>query len=369
MMTRREACKAAMGVLVGAAANGGPGLFAATSISKEHTARFWRKGKRGAVVCELCPHGCVIFDGKTGRCRNRQNIGGELVALGYARPCAVHVDPIEKKPFYHLMPGARTYSIGVAGCNLRCKNCQNYSISQRGPLDIDFIDLSPQKAVEEALRGKCPVIAFTYTEPSVWVEYMMDTAAIAKQAGLKTVMVSSGYINPTPFGELLRVLDGVRIDLKSFSEKTYSSLNAGKLQPVLDTMLLAAKEGVWLEVINLVIPGWNDSDEQIGALCGWVKEKLGADVPLHFSRFYPMYQLSNGFPTPVSTLRRAGAIASAHGLSYIYIGNVAGIGGTTHCPVCGKTVVDRSGYSVTEYRIRDDGKCGYCGAVIPGLWR
>jgi len=266
-----------------------------------------------------------------------------------------------------MMPGARTYSLGVAGCNLRCKNCQNYTISQRSPLETENIDLPPARAIEEAIRQTCAVVAFTYTEPTVWLEYVIDTATAARKAGLKTVLVSSGFINPGPFDELCDVLDAARIDLKSFSDATYGDLNAGRLQPVLDTLLHAKKRGIWLEVINLVIPGWNDAPAQLHALCRWVKRQLGAETPVHFSRFYPMYQLSNIYPTPVATLKKAAQIAAEEGLSYVYIGNVADVGGVTHCPSCGKTIVDRSGYSVNEYAI-ENGKCRFCGTVIPGRW-
>ena len=366
-MISRRSCIGALcscGALV--AAGGGTPLLAAGATSG-HPARFWHQEGTSAV-CELCPHGCILSEGKTGKCRNRIFRRGTLHALGYGQPCAVHVDPIEKKPFYHVLPGARTFSIGVAGCNLRCKNCQNYQISQRSPLETDNRYLSPEKVVEEALRQKCTVVAFTYTEPSVWLEYVIDTATAARKAGLRTVMVSSGYLNGAPFEEVMPVLDAIRIDLKSFSDKIYRDLNAGTLQPVLDTLQRAKRGGLWLEVINLVVPRWNDSPQQLQELCRWVVGELGGETPLHFSRFYPMYQLSDGYPTPVNTLERAVGIAREAGLSYVYIGNVAGADAATVCPGCGKTVIDRSGYTVTANHL-DDGKCGYCGGVIAGLWR
>ncbi len=367
MSTRRE-CLKRIGSAAALAALGKWSLsYSSIQRPSYQEARFWREAGIGVVMCQLCPHGCTLPEGKTGLCRNRKNRNGKLFALGYGRPCAVHVDPIEKKPVYHMLPGARTYSIGVAGCNLRCKNCQNYTISQRSPLETDNIDLPPSRVVEEALREKCPVIAFTYTEPTVWIEYVIDTANLAKKAGLKTVLVSSGYINQAPFEELCNVLDAARIDLKSFSETTYAELNAGKLQPVLDTLLTAKKRGVWLEVINLVIPGWNDKPEQIKALSKWVKENLGAQTPLHFSRFYPMYRLSNIYPTPVSTLRKAVETAEEEGLQYVYIGNVADEGGATRCPKCKKVVINRSGYTITEQKLTN-GKCAYCGRPVAGVW-
>jgi len=367
MAVSRRMCVKGIGSVLGIAAAGSVSpLFSKRSVEKEHIARFWHTSG-DSIICELCPNGCVIRSGKTGTCRNRCNRDGTLVALGYANPCAVHIDPIEKKPLYHMTPGARTYSIGVAGCNLRCRNCQNYSISQRSPLETDNIYLPPQKAVEDALKHKCTVVAFTYTEPSVWIEYVVDTAAAAKKAGLKTVLVSSGYINPAPFEELADVLDAARIDLKSFSDTVYHDLNAGKLQPVLDTLKRAKKRGVWLEVINLVIPGWNDAPEEITSLCEWVSSELGTDTPLHFTRFFPMYQLKNSYHTPVSTLRKAMKIAGETGMKYVYIGNVAGIGSTTRCPHCDKVLVDRSGYVVRAYHIVN-GKCAFCGTRIAGIW-
>ncbi len=367
-MTARRNCLATIGSMLGAAAAGWGVPFSTASETGEHTARFWRNGGGGTVMCELCPHGCVLPEGKTGICRNRVNRGGTLKTLGYALPCAVHVDPIEKKPLYHLLPGSRTYSLGIAGCNLRCMNCQNYTISQRGPLETDNVVLPPEKAVEEALRLRCRVIAFTYTEPTVWIEYVMDVARAARHAGLKTVMVTSGYINPAPFDELSGLLDAVRIDLKSCSDDIYRKLNAGTLQPVLDTLLLARRRGVWLEVVHLIVPQWNDSPDQIRALCRWILERLGGGTPVHFSRFFPMYRLANLYPTPLSTMKEAAAIATGAGLSYVYIGNVPGTGGTTRCPSCGAAVIERSGYTVTVNRI-NDGKCGACGAEIAGLWK
>jgi pyruvate formate lyase activating enzyme len=367
MTVSRRSCIKGIGSALGVAAFGSVApLVSGPKRGREHVARFWH-AEGDTVMCELCPHGCVLHSGKTGNCRNRFNRNGTLIALGYANPCALHVDPIEKKPVYHMTPGARTYSVGVAGCNLRCKNCQNYSISQRSPRHTDNIYLPPEKAVEEALRHNCPVVAFTYTEPSVWLEYVIDTAREAKNAGLKTVLVSSGYINAAPYEELTEVLDTARIDLKSFSDKVYNDLNAGKLQPVLDTLKRTKKRGVWLEIINLMIPGWNDSPAEIRKLCTWVREELGTDTPLHFSRFYPMYQLKNSYPTPVATLKRAVAIAAELGMKYVYIGNVADVGTTTRCPSCGRVLVDRTGYTVKVNTITA-GKCVFCGATIAGIW-
>jgi len=344
-----------------------PSLSRASGDNRQDkVARYWHTDG-GAIQCELCPHRCRLSDGKTGRCRNRRNISGTLYALGYGKPCALHVDPIEKKPFYHVLPGSRAYSIGVAGCNLRCKNCQNYTISQKSPLETENVALSPDGAVDEARRNAAPVVAFTYTEPSVWVEYVIDTADAAHKAGLRTALVSSGYINPAAFRDCCKVLDFARFDLKSFSNRTYHDLNAGSLGPVLDTIINARTAGLWVEVIVLVVPGWNDSDAELRSLCRWVKEHAGSDTPLHFSRFFPMYRLSGGIPTPVETLRRARDIARAEGVRYVYIGNVAGEDGTTYCPHCGSVVVNRDGFSITANNLKA-GACGNCATKIAGVW-
>ena len=329
-------------------------------------AMFWH-GSGDTVECELCPHGCMLSEGATGRCRVRRNQNGKLVTLGYANPCAVHVDPIEKKPLYHVLPGARAFSIAVAGCNFRCKNCQNHTISQSSPLQTRNVDLPPEKVVERAVKAGCTTVAYTYSEPIVWYEYMYDTAKRAHEAGLKNLMITCGYINERPLKRLAEFMDAANIDLKGFDSKIYRRLNAGKLEAVLETLQRAKQFGMWVEVTNLVVPKWTDDLETIGRMCEWLCENVGADTPLHFSRFHPVYQLAHLYPTPESALESAREAAVAAGLEYVYVGNVAGTDSNTYCPSCRKPVVKRRGYFVDEVRI-DDGACSHCGTAIAGIW-
>jgi pyruvate formate lyase activating enzyme len=333
-----------------------------------HPARYWHAAGGGTVMCDLCPHGCVLTNGKTGVCRSRQNRDGALVALGYGYPCAAHTDPIETKPLYHFLPGSRAYSIAVAGCNLRCRNCQNYTISQVSPLDTDVPFVPPRQVVEEAKRNGAQVIAYTYSEPTVWVEYLYDVAKLARKAGLGNVSVTSGYINPEPLADLAPYLDGMHIDLKGFDDEVYRNLNAGKLKPVLDTILLAKKKGVWVEIVNLVVPQWTDNPDMIRKMAVWLRENAGAETPLHFSRFFPLYQLAHLYPTPEDILIKAKQTALEERLDYVYVGNVPGIDSDTCCPQCGHTLVERRGYLVKVTGMKGE-KCGKCGLTIPGVWQ
>lgn len=328
--------------------------------------RFWHKSG-DVIFCDLCPHGCVLPKGKIGICRSRKNADGALLSLGYANPCAIHTDPIEKKPLYHILPGTKTYSLGIAGCNLRCKNCQNHPISQSSPLQTQNIYLPPEKAVEQAIKNGCSSIAYTYSEPVVWIEYVLDTASLARKAGLKNILVSSGYINNGPFEELCTVIDGAHIDLKSFDNDVYNKLNAGKLEPVLQTLVTARKADVWLEVVNLVIPQWSDDFEMIRKMCRWIKQNLGSSTPLHFSRFFPLYKLANLYPTPVKTLLTARKIAIEEGLLFVYIGNVPEINTNTFCTKCGELLVSRIGYNTTVHALTG-GMCAKCKTSVPGVW-
>ena len=362
MTTRRDILKSGLsvvGVLAGASCAAGK----PSTIKK---AMYWDSLGEN-VKCSLCPHGCMLAPGATGICRVRQNRNGTLVTLGYSNPCAVHVDPIEKKPLYHVTPGALAYSIAVAGCNMRCKNCQNHTISQVSPLDTQNTYLSPQDVVQVALKHKCQTIAYTYSEPTVWYEYMYETSKLARQAGLKNLMITCGYINPEPLAELAKYMDAVNIDLKSFDNAIYGKLNAGRLQPVLDTIRLAKEQGIWVEVTNLVVPEWTDDLGMIRKMCVWLKDTLGPDVPLHFSRFHPMHKLAHLYPTPTKVLNAARKTAKEEGLHYVYVGNVAGSDGNTYCPKCGKVVVGRRGYLVTGYDIVN-GSCKFCKTKIAGIW-
>ena len=322
----------------------------------------------GSVRCELCPRRCVVNPGGRGFCRVRENRGGVYYSLVWGNPCAAHLDPIEKKPLFHVLPSTRSYSVATAGCNLQCKFCQNWEISQAAPEDLLNHDMPPEAIVAQALQSGARSIAYTYVEPTVFYEYMTDVARLARKQGLRNVCHSNAFINPEPLKELCGLLDAANFDLKGFSEEYYRDMCSGQLAPVLDTLKTCRREGVHLELTNLVVPTRNDDETAIRAMCRWIKEELGADTPLHFSRFYPLYKLRNLPPTPVSTLERARAIARAEGLRYVYIGNVPGHEAEhTFCPACGKLVIQRTGYMVGEVRLKG-GACASCGHPIPGIW-
>ena len=356
-------------VLKGCAAACGVAAIPASGVTtavRPQKARFWHS-EGDLARCELCPRVCTLDIGETAKCRTRLNRDGEMVTIGYANPCAVHVDPIEKKPFYHMLPGSRAFSIGVAGCCLRCLNCQNYTISQASPLETQNEYLPPDKVVEAAKREGCTSIAYTYSEATVWYEYMYDTAKAARAAGLRNIWVTSGYINEAPLRELATVMDGATIDVKSFDDATYNKLNAGTLAPVLATLTTAKSLGRWVEVSNLVVPQWTDNLDMIRRLCAWVNTTMGSDTPMHFLRFMPMHKLAALPPTPEATMQSAARIAREEKLRYVYVGNVAGVDQNTYCAKCGKPVVKRDGYVVRDVAVVK-GKCRYCGSAIPGVW-
>jgi len=320
------------------------------------------------VQCNLCPHRCVIADGERGHCRVRENRGGRLYSVVYGNPCAVHVDPIEKKPLYHFLPTAAAFSLATAGCNLRCLYCQNWSISQVPPEQTQNTDLSPEDVVRYALESQAPVIAYTYSEPTVFYEYMLATAQLARAAGLLNVVISAGFINPEPLWELCQAVDAIKIDLKGYDADFYRDVCEAELGPVLETIRTIYETGIHLEIVNLVVPTLNDGLDQLRALAHWVAHDLSPDVPLHFSRFHPQYKLTNLPPTPVETLNRAREIALEEGVRFVYVGNVAGHPGNhTYCPACGEPVVVRQGFAVTEYNLRE-GNCAYCGEPVSGVW-
>lgn len=332
------------------------------------TALHYEKLPGKKVRCGLCPHGCVVKSGARGRCRVRVNRGGEYYTLVHSNPCAVHIDPIEKKPLFHFHPGTTALSLATAGCNFTCKNCQNHDISQAKPEDTLNYHLEPQDVVGLAERYHTPTIAYTYTEPSVFFEYMLDIARLARAQGIWSIYHSNGYLNREPLSELAPLLDGANIDLKGYDRAFYRDIAGGELQPVLDTLVALKKAGVWLEITNLVIPTKNDNADKIRQLCGWIVDHLGADIPVHFSRFYPMYRLTELYPTPTQTLQAAVEIARDMGLRYPYIGNIPGIAEeSTQCPGCGKTVIKRIGYDVLEFHVTN-GKCAYCRTPIAGRW-
>jgi len=332
-------------------------------------AKYWTLLEGKSVQCQLCPNYCVLADGKKGRCGARMNVDGTLYTIVYGRPVAVHIDPIEKKPFTHFLPGTSSFSIATAGCNLGCVFCQNWQISQSRPEDAQAVVLPPAEVISNAKANNCATIAYTYTEPTIFYEYMLDTARLARRSGVRNVMHTCGYINPKPLKELLQYMDAVNVDLKGFSEEYYVQMCSGHLDPVLETIKTVKRSGVWLEITNLVVPGKNDDPKMIGNMCAWIKENVGADTPLYFSAFTPQYRLTGLPPTPVKTLEDAAELAKKEGLHYVYIGNVYGHAGeSTYCPKCGKLVVKRQGFDTLGVDLID-GKCKYCGYKIAGVWQ
>ncbi|MBE9510005.1 MAG: AmmeMemoRadiSam system radical SAM enzyme [Bacteroidetes bacterium] len=330
-------------------------------------AMYYTTTPRG-LKCLRCPNECTIKEGELGDCHNHLNYNGKLYTIAYGNPCAVHIDPIEKKPLMHFLPESSAFSIATAGCNLACLNCQNWSISQKSPRETRNFDLMPDKVVEAAIESDCESIAYTYSEPITFYEYAYDTAILARNAGIKNVMISAGYINEEPMRKLARVMDAANIDLKSFKDSIYLKLNAGKLEPILRTLKILNEEGVWLEITNLVIPGWTDDFDMIREMCDWLYENGFADNPLHFSRFQPLYKLTQLPPTPLSSLTKARKIALDAGIKYVYIGNVPGTEAeNTFCPNCHKTLIKRRGYIILSNHIKN-GKCEYCNEPIAGVW-
>jgi pyruvate formate lyase activating enzyme len=322
----------------------------------------------GEIQCELCPKGCRVPKGERGACRVRENRDGKYYSLVYGNPCSIHLDPVEKKPFSHVLPGTTSLSIATAGCNFHCKFCQNWEISQASPEEIYNYDAPPEWIVKKAKEMSARSIAYTYVEPTVFYEYMVDVSAVAKKEGLLNVIHSNGYINRAPLQNLCKILDAANIDLKGFTDSFYRELCDGELDPVLESLKLMKREKVHLELTNLVIPTKNDHMAEIKEMCLWVKKELGSDTPLHFSRFYPLYQLTKIPPTPVATLEKARALALSIGLEYVYIGNVPGHDAwNTFCSSCKKMIIHRAGYAIKEMAIKG-GKCSYCGNPIPGIW-
>ncbi len=332
-------------------------------------ARWWTREEQGRVQCGLCPRECRVADRERGACGVRENRGGEYYTLVHSRPCSIHVDPVEKKPFYHVMPGASAFSLAAPGCNIECKFCQNWQIAQVRPEQVTTMELSPAGVAQLARKKGAPLVACTYTEPVVWAEYVQDIAIEAGRLGLHTLLVSNGYIQQDPLKELATVLSAVKIDLKAMTETFYKESCGGTLAPVLETLRTLRKKEVWTEIVVLVIPTLNDSEEEFRALARFVRQDLGREVPVHFTRFHPAYRLRNLPRTPVATLEKARDIAMAEGLHFAYVGNVPGHPGNhTYCPKCGEIVIRRLGMSVAANTLRN-GACPSCGHPIPGLWR
>ncbi len=340
-----------------------------TELGHDSQALYCHTPHQGMYVkCNLCPHRCVISDGARGHCRVRENRGGRLYSLVYGNPCALHVDPIEKKPFYHFLPTASALSLATAGCNLRCKYCQNWNISQAAPEEVESADLPPQELAALAVSNQAPVLAYTYSEPIVFYEYMLESARQGRELGLRNVVISGGYINPEPLQELCQAVDAIKVDLKGFNDGFYQDVCGGTLAPVLEAIQTIAASGTHLEIVNLVVPTLNDDLDEMRALCGWLVDSVGPNVPLHFSRFHPDYQLRNLPATPQETLEQVWNIAREQGVRYAYVGNLPGHpGNNTSCHHCGELIIARQGFWVTEYHIIE-GKCQFCGTAIPGVW-
>jgi len=310
----------------------------------------------------------VISEGQSGLCHTRVNHQGKIYTISYGNPCAINIDPIEKKPFNHFLPGSKAFSIGTAGCNLACMNCQNWTISQVSPTETRNHDLMPDKLVEQAIASQCQSIAYTYSEPISFYEYTLDSAKLARESGIRNVLVTAGYINPEPLTEWCRYIDAASVNLKSFDAAIYRKLNRGTLDPILNTLKTFAEQGVWLEIINLVVPSWTDKPDMIKRMCDWLVENGLASYPIHFDSFHPDYKLTQLSATPIGVLIQAREIALASGMKYVYIGNVPGLDAqNTICPKCKQVVVERQGFSVVKNDL-SKGCCSKCGEKIAGVW-
>ncbi|HNW93227.1 MAG TPA: AmmeMemoRadiSam system radical SAM enzyme [bacterium] len=334
-----------------------------------HEAAWYDRLAGTRVRCGLCPFRCVLNSGQRGRCSVRLNLDGTLYALTYGKPLSVNVDPVEKKPLFHFQPGSRTFSLATAGCNLGCVFCQNWELSQAFPESARARDVSPEQVVALAEQYGCRSIAYTYSEPTVFFEYMRDTARLARTRGLKNIWITAGFIEPAPLRELCGIIDAANIDVKGFSEQFYRDYCHASLAPVLRTVEACQRAGVWVEITYLVVPGGNDSDEMIGAFCRWLQGVGGGRIPLHFSRFFPNYQLRNQPPTPEAALVHAAELATAAGHQFVYIGNLPGnTWQATRCPRGGEPLLERAGYTVTSQRLQG-GHCPAHGDTIPGVWQ
>jgi len=321
-----------------------------------------------AVRCNLCPNRCSIAPGTRGICEVRENRQGKLYTLVYGDPCTYHVDPIEKKPLYHFLPATTAFSIATAGCNLECLYCQNWEISQARPEELQFYNMPPEGVVGLAKKYSCRSIAYTYSEPTIFYEYMYDTSKLAKAQGIRNLDITAGFIEEDPLIELCKVIDAANVDLKGFTEKFYHDVCSGELQPVLDTLVTMKERGVWVEITNLVVPTLNDDIDVISRMCDWIVDNLGTDFPLHFNRFSPRYKLRHLPYTPTQILEKARETAMEKGIKYVYVGNVYGHpAANTYCHSCGELLIQRVGFSVLKSDVVS-GRCKYCGARIPGVW-
>ena len=374
-LTKREflkVCGTSLGALYLAHLFGFPetlrAQMAKKGLIKTKLSPYFTSLEGGEIQCELCPRRCRVSKGRRGFCRVRENRGGKYYSLVYGNPCVIHLDPIEKESFLHVLPGTPSLTLSTAGCNLQCKFCENWEISQAFPEDVYSYDIPPEIVVKKAKEMEARSIAYTYAEPTIFYEYMLDTGFCGKKEGLLNIIHSNGFINREPLRNLCKVLDAAHIDLKGFTETFYRELSNGELAPVLETLKTLKEEKIHVEITNLMIPTKNDEMSVVREMCLWVKRELGADTPVHFSRFYPLHKLKRLPTTPVSTLEEARAVALSCGLEYVYIAKVPGHEGwNTFCPRCKKMIIQRTGYQIGEMQLKK-GKCGYCGKPIPGIW-
>lgn len=337
------------------------------SSYSENKTLFYEKMPDKKVKCTLCPHYCVLAEGQTGLCQARINKGGEMKSLSYGKIAAIHIDPVEKKPLYHFMPGSQTLSVGTAGCNLHCKNCQNHHISQVSPETVEYVSASPEQIVQKAIESGCKSISYTYNEPTVFYEFMLETAMLAKENGLKNIIVSNGYITQEALHKLIPYIDAANIDLKCFNDSTYRQLTTASLEPVLRTLLALKTANVWLEITWLIIPGWTDNVKEIAEMCRWLMKNDFENTPLHFSRFFPAYKMNDVPSTEVAIVKKAVETAEKEGIRFVYAGNVHNEEVLTRCPECNATILSRKAYNtlITE---KFAGNCPKCGAIIQGVW-
>ncbi len=333
-----------------------------------HEGYFYKKLESNKVICGICPNRCILSPGDRSVCRSRVNINGVLYSLTYGSPCSLNVDPIEKKPLFHFKPRSKAFSMATTGCNFRCLNCQNWEISQSKPTEVRHHELFPSGVIKAAIQSGSKSIAYTYSEPTTFFEYMIDTSRLAKANGLYNLWISNGYINKKPLLEFCKVLDGANVNLKSFSDAIYRKLNGGRLQPVLNTFKTLHEQKIHFEMTNLAVPGYTDDPDMVKKMCVWILKNLGSDHPLHFLRFFPRYKLDRLPPTPVSTLTRFRELAMQEGIRYVYVGNVPGHeGNNTFCHNCKKLLIERHGYYIPAYNLIGN-KCKFCKTVIPGVW-
>ncbi len=334
------------------------------------TAKYWQPIKDGRVQCDICPRHCKLAAGQRGFCFVRACRDGQIALTTYGRSSGFCVDPIEKKPLFHFLPGTPVLSFGTAGCNLGCVFCQNADISHSREMDTLADTASPELIAKAAQTLNCRSVAFTYNEPHIFHEYAVDTAEECRKRGIKTVAVTAGYVCPEPRREFYASMDAANVDLKGFNEQFYQKYTGSQLAPVLETLLYLKKETpVWFEITTLLIPGLNDSETELQAMTQWLVENLGPDVPLHFTAFHPAYKLAGPPPTPVSTLLMARGIALANGIRYCYTGNIPyPEGETTLCHSCGEKLIGRDGYEIADWNLRENGLCQFCGTACPGVF-